>query len=99
MCDQDVSPQWMPTHQVTWSFGHVILQDKMVIYLKRAHDHKVTQRSDHVVLQNHLINENQHVSTNRVPMATKLDKMVTYLNEFLPIKSYEFLIKWSCEFM
>ena len=67
MCDQDVSPQWMPTHKVTWSFGHVILQDMMVIYIKR------------------------------VPMATKLGRMMTYLNELLPLKSHDTLITWTCE--
>ena len=42
-----------------------------------------------MVLQNHLINKNHHISTDRVPLATKLGGMITYLNGFQPIKSHD----------
>ena len=32
-----------------------------------------------------------------MPMATKLGRMLTYLDELLLIKSHDPLIKWSCE--
>ena len=32
-------------------------------------------------------------------MATKLDKMVTYLDEFLPIQLHNRLITWSCKIL
>ena len=41
--------------------------------------------------------QTKHISTTRVPMTTKLDRMVTYLDGLLPIKSRDYLITWSCE--
>ena len=38
-----------------------------------------------------------YISPTRVPMATKLGRMMTCLIGFLPIKSLDPLIKWSCE--
>ena len=32
-----------------------------------------------------------------MPMATKLDGMVTYIDEHLPFKLHDHLITWSCE--
>ena len=43
---------------------------------RRARNHKVTQRSDHVVLQNHVTNENNYISATRKLMATKVGRMV-----------------------
>ena len=48
--------------------------------------------------QNHVTNEN-HISTTRVPMATKLCRMVTYLDWLLPLKLHDPLIMWSWEIM
>ena len=97
-----------PTHKITWYFDHMILREiKTTSQTKtinlhetwydgdfawRATNHKVIQGSDHVVLQNHMKNENHYISTIRVPTATKLGRMVTYLNGLLPIKSHGFLI-------
>ena len=39
------------------------------------------------------------ISTTRVPMATKVGRMVTYLAEFFPIKSHDPLIIWFCKIM
>ena len=60
--------------------------------------HKVIQHFDHVILQGHLTNENHYISTIRAAMTTKLDKMVTYLERLLTIKSCKDLITWSCKF-
>ena len=46
--------------------------------------------------QDHVTND-KHISTTRVPMATKLGRMLAYLDGLLPIKSHDPLIKWSCE--
>ena len=37
--------------------------------------------------QDHVINLKHYISTTREPMATKLGRMVTYLDMLLPIKS------------
>ena len=40
-----------------------------------------------MVLQGHMTNKNHYISTTRVPMATKLGRMVTHLDGLLPLKS------------
>ena len=52
---------------------------------------------DHVVLQGHVKNKNHYISSTKVPMATKLGRMITYLDSLLPLKSQDPLITWSCE--
>ena len=47
--------------------------------------------------QDHLRNYNHYISITRVPMATKLGKMITYLDWLLLIKSHDPLISWSCK--
>ena len=42
-----------------------------------APNHEVIQRFDHVVLQGHVTKKNHYISPTRVPMATKLDSMIT----------------------
>ena len=39
----------------------------------------------------------KHISTTRVPIATKLGRMATYLYGLLPIKSHDPLITWFCK--
>ena len=39
----------------------------------------------------------KHISTITMPLATKLRRMVTYLNGLLPIRSNNCLITWSCK--
>ena len=39
----------------------------------------------------------KRTSTTRVPLATKLGRMVTYLDGLLPIKSHDPMIRWSFE--
>ena len=58
--------------------------------------YKLTRTFDRVVLQGHVTNESHYMSTNRVSIATKLDRIVTYLNDFLMIHSLDPLIMWSC---
>ena len=40
---------------------------------------------------------NHYISSTRVPMATKRDRMVTYFERLLTIKSFYALITWSCK--
>ena len=50
-----------------------------------------------MVLQGHVTNENHYIFTTRVPTATKLGGMVTYLDRLLRLKPHDSLITWSCE--
>ena len=52
-----------------------------------------------MILQGHVSNKNHWISFTRVPMATKLDRIVTYLDGILPIKSHDSFITWSWEIM
>ena len=42
--------------------------------------------TDHVVFQSHVTNKSHYISTIRVPMTTKLDRMISYLDGLLHIK-------------
>ena len=50
-----------------------------------------------MVLQGHVTSKNHDISTTRVPIATKLGRMITYLDGLLPIKSCDPLITCPCE--
>ena len=50
-----------------------------------------------MVLQGDVTIENHYISTTRWPMATITDKIVTYLDGLLPIKSHGPFIRWSCK--
>ena len=52
---------------------------------------------DALVLRDYMTNENHYISTIAMRMATKVDRMVTYLEELLPIKSHDPLITCSCK--
>ena len=55
---------------------------------------EVTRTFDLVILQDHVTNCNHYISTIRVPVTNKVGRMVTYLDEFRPIKSHDPLILW-----
>ena len=59
--------------------------------------HKVKRPFDRVVLKGQVTN--QGISATTVHMATKLCKMVTYLDGLLPIKLHDPLITWLCEIL
>ena len=61
--------------------------------------YKVTWAFDHVVLRDHVRKWNHYISSIKAPMATKLGRMVTYLDFLLLIKSHDPLIMWSCKIM
>ena len=63
----------------------------------RGFNHKVIKRFDQVVLQDHLTNENFYICTTRVSMATKLGRMITYLDGLLATEAHDPFITWSCE--
>ena len=55
---------------------------KLVLVMSSVQDHKKNLK---------------HISTTAVPMATRLGRMVTFLDVLLPIKSHDSLIMWPCE--
>ena len=55
------------------------------------------QSFDHVVLQGHVANKIHHISITRVSMATKIGRIITFLDGLLPIVSHDPLITWPCE--
>ena len=77
------------------AYGHQTWQDGDL--LLEAANNKVTERSDHVVVQSHLTNENHCISTSKVLMTTILDRMIIYFDGLLPVKSHDPLITWLCE--
>ena len=48
-------------------------------------------------LSEYVTNESYYIPTTRVPMVTKLGRLVTYLDGLFPIISHYLLITWSCE--
>ena len=54
--------------------------------------YKATSPFDDVVLQGHVITKSHYISTTRVFMASKLDRIVTYLDGLLLIYSPDPLI-------
>ena len=68
---------------------------RVVTYTWRAPNNKVTQFSDHVVLQSHVTSKYHYISATRVPMATKLDRMVTHFARLLTVKAFYGFITWS----
>ena len=70
---------------------------RMVTYVKRAPNHRVIKHFDYVVLQGHVTNENHYTSLTRVLIATKLDRMITYLDGLLPKKSHYPFTMCSCD--
>ena len=93
-------------------FGHVKIDMRIYIAIsirpmiskfeKQVHLQELTQMRliKHVLVtslrQNRVANLKHYISTVRVPIATKLGRMITYLDGFLPEKSRNPLIMWSC---
>ena len=61
-----------------------------------ALSHKVTQPFGHVVLQDHVTNQNHYICTTTLPITTKLGTMVNYVGGFLTIKPHDPFNTWSC---
>ena len=55
------------------------------------------QHFDHVVLWDHMTNQNHYIFTTTAPMATKLGRMVTNLEQLLAILLLYPLVTWSCK--
>ena len=72
------------------AYGHQIWQGGDLAW--GAPTHKVTRTFYHAIFRNHVANENHFLSTTRVPVATKLGRMVTHLDGLLTIKSHDPLI-------
>ena len=67
------------------------------LFLLLSTIYKVTQLPDYVILQSHATNRNHYIFTTRVPLATKLDRMVAHLDGLLSIKFHYPLLPWSCD--
>ena len=59
---------------------------RMVTYLEQLQNHKVTWPYDYVVFSDHVRNY-RYISFTTMLMATNPDRMVTYFEWLLPIKS------------
>ena len=64
-----------------------------------APTHKITGHFGQVVLEDHVSNKSNCISTIRVPMVTKLGRMVTYFERIQTIKSFYALIAWPWKVM
>ena len=71
----------------TWQNGDILWE---------ASNHKVILRFDHVLFQSHVIEKSLYIH-NQSGYPYKIGRMLTYLDEFLPIKSHHPLITWSCK--
>ena len=76
-------------------YGHKILQGGNLP--SWAPTHKIIWPFDHVVLWDHTTKKSHFISTTTVPMATKLSRVVSYLQALQTIKLYHAFITWSCK--
>ena len=90
-CDK-LKPLYLHYHI---AYGHRTWPDGNLFWM--APNQKVRKHSVLVVLQSHVTNKNHYISSTRVPMPTKLDRMVTYFVRILTIKSFYALITCSCK--
>ena len=49
----------------------------------------MTRSSDHELFRDHVTNQNYNISANIAPIATRLVRMVTYLEGLIVIKSHD----------
>ena len=82
----DISISIRPDHQI-WQTGTSAGFDW----------NETNQAGAYVITSRSRDNWQHYVSTIRVPMATKLCRMVMYLDELLLIKSHDPFITWSCK--
>ena len=75
--------------------GHQTWQGSDVLW--GGPTHKVTWLFGDAILRDLVTNWNHYNSTTRMPMTTKLCRMVTCHEGLSPIWSYDLLITWSCE--
>ena len=83
---------------ISWSW-EVMWQTKTVMSLHyhSAYGHQIRQY--YMVLWDHVTNYKHYISSTAPisSMATKLDRMMTYLEWLLPVKSHDHMITWSCK--
>ena len=77
------------------AYGHQIRQYGNLPWWTPAN--KVTWPFDYMVLWDHVTKYKHYISSTAPPMATKLGRMMTYLDWLLPIKSHDHMITWSCK--
>ena len=89
--------------KITWKFKTNISSLSQCTWPTNLAGWWLTRRSSfplshsHLVLRDHETNQNYYISVITMPKASKLSRMVTYLEELSPIKSYDHLVTWSCE--
>ena len=91
------------SNEITWqiktyfqyqkAYDHQTWQGGNLLWMAPAH--KFTWSFDPMVMQHHMTNQIYISSTK--PMATKLERIVTYLEGRLPMNSHEALTMWSYE--
>ena len=55
---------------------------------------KVTWPFDYLVLQDHVINQTHYISTNPIPISTKIGRVVPYCERLQTLKQHEPFIMW-----
>ena len=82
-------------HHYYHAFDHEILQGGGLLW--GALNHKHTWTFVHMALQDHMANLNHYTSTTAMLMATKPDRIVTYLEWHQPLKLHGPSVTWSCK--
>ena len=83
------------TSQLWKCYGHQIWQGGNLPW--GAHTHKVIWSFDHVVFWDQVTNLNYYISISRMPLTTKLSKMLDYIELLPPIESHKPSMMWSCK--
>ena len=97
-------PWGTPIYKVTWPFDHVVFWNQVTNYAHytsstRVPECQVSHDTWKIVPWSWKITwqKNHYISPSKIPMATKLVRLVAYLEGLLPIKSNDTLITWSCD--
>ena len=69
--------------------------ETVVTYHEVFSSHKFKWPFDHMVLQDHVINNSNYISTNKLPKASKFGRMVNSIEQLSPIKLTIPLVTWS----
>ena len=77
-------------------YYHSAYSTKPGLMLNSLEGLPVTWPIDHVVLRDHVTNL-KHIFTATAPVATKLGRMVTYVDGLLLMKLHDPLITWCCK--
>ena len=79
-------------HNQFGAYGYQTWEDFNLLWW--APVHKVIWCFDHLVLEDNVTKQNHNILHTKVPMTTKLDRIVTYFEGLLPIKSFDAFTIW-----